>query len=50
MLDGVTIVDSMTVQPGTATISVEMTGTGVGYYEVYIDGVYYKTEKVDFSA
>ena len=50
MLDGVTIVDGMTIQPGTATISVEMTGTGVGYYEVYIDGVYYKTEKVDFSA
>ncbi len=47
---GVTVLNDFEVQPGTESITVSMTGSGVAYYEVYIDGEYIRSEKVDFSA
>jgi serine/threonine-protein kinase len=47
---GVTVMDGKEIQPGTETITVVMTGTGVMYYEIYINGEYLRSEKVDFSA
>jgi serine/threonine-protein kinase len=47
---GVTVLDDYVVQPGTGSVSVVMTGSGVMTYELYINGVYYTSEKVDFSA
>ena len=32
-----------------ASIQVELSGSGVQYFELYIDGTYYKTEKVEFT-
>ena len=47
---GVTVLDDYEIKPGTDSISVQMTGSGVMYYEIYIDGEYVGSEKVDFSA
>ena len=47
---GVTVLDNYEIQPGTGTITVDMTGSGVMYYEIYINGEYLRSEKVDFSA
>ena len=47
---GVTVLDNYEIQPGTESISVNMTGSGVMDYEIYIDGEYLRSEKVDFSA
>ncbi|MBR2047578.1 MAG: Stk1 family PASTA domain-containing Ser/Thr kinase [Oscillospiraceae bacterium] len=47
---GITVMDGKEIQPGTETITVAMTGTGVMYYEIYINGEYLRSEKVDFSA
>lgn len=47
---GVTVLDDYVIQPGTESITVEMTGSGVMTYEIYIDGEYIRSEKVDFSA
>ena len=46
---GVTVVDSLEIQPGTATITVSMTGYGTMTYEIYIDGEYIRSEEVVFS-
>ena len=46
---GETVVD-MEIQPGTASISVDLLGRGQSTYEVYIDGIDYKTDKVDFDS
>jgi len=46
---GETVVD-MEIQPGTASISVDLLGRGTSTYEVYIDGIDYKTDKVDFNS
>ena len=46
---GETVVD-MEIQPGTATIAVDLLGRGESTYEVYIDGIDYKTDKVDFDS
>ena len=46
---GETVVD-MEIQPGTASISVDLLGRGESTYEVYIDGIDYKTDKVDFDS
>lgn len=41
---------SGTIQPGTPSVTVEMTGRGVVQYEVFIDNLEYKTDKVDFNS
>jgi len=46
---GETVVD-MEIQPGTATIAVDLLGRGTSTYEVYIDGIDYKTDEVDFDS
>lgn len=47
---GVTVLNDYEVQPGVETISVAMTGSGVMTYELYIDGEFVRSERVDFSA
>ncbi len=49
MLEGKTIVDDQEIQPGTASYAVQLSGRGTGYIEIYIDGEYNRTEKVDFG-
>jgi len=49
MLGGETIVEQ-TIQPGTPSITVDMVGRGVMDYTVFIEGVEYKTDKVDFDS
>ena len=49
VLNGATVYEG-TVQPGTESIVVTMTGSGVQSYDVLIDGEKIRTEKVDFSA
>ena len=46
---GETVVD-MEIQPGTASIAVDLLGRGESTYEVYINGIDYKTDKVDFNS
>ena len=48
-LGGERVMEDMVVQVGTYTVMVQLTGSGVQYYELYIDDQYYRTEKVDFS-
>lgn len=48
-LEGKTIVDNQEIQPGTASYAVQLTGKGTSYIEIYIDGEYNRTEKVDFG-
>ena len=47
---GVTVVNERVIQPGTVSIEVSMTGSGEMTYEIYIDGEYVRSEKVNFSA
>ena len=48
--DGVDILDPTPMEPTAESVDVELTGSGVQYFDIYIDGVYYQTIKVDFSA
>ena len=48
MLGGQTIVEQ-TIQPGTPSITVDMMGRGQMEYTVFIEGIEYKTDKVDFD-
>ncbi len=47
MFHGETVAESE-VLPGTETYEVVVTGSGTGYLEIYIDGTYVRTEKVEF--
>ena len=47
--NGQELLEPTLITAGTPVIQVELTGSGVAYYELYIDGVYYKTEKVEFT-
>ena len=47
--NGVDILEPTPITPDTTSIQVSLTGSGVGYYELYIDGAYYKTERVEFT-
>lgn len=49
MLDGEWFLEGMTIQPGATTAQVRLTGTGTQNYDLYIDGVYYATETVEFD-
>ena len=46
---GEELLEPTVIAGGTPSIQVELTGSGVQYYELYIDGTYYKTEKVEFT-
>ncbi len=46
--DEVVVLD-VTIQPGTTTYSFQMTGTGTGECEIFINGEFLRTEKVDFG-
>ena len=41
--------EGMSVQPGATTVLVSLTGQGTQSYDLYIDGEYFATEKVDFE-
>ena len=47
---GVTVLNEREIQPGTVSIELSMTGSGVMNYEIYIDGEYVRSERIDFSA
>ena len=47
--NGVDVLEPTPITPDTTSIQVSLTGSGVGYYELYIDGAYYKTERVEFT-
>ena len=49
MLGGQTIVEQ-TIQPGTPSITVDMVGRGVMEYTVFVEGIEYKTDRVDFDS
>ena len=48
-LNGRWFLEGMTIQPGATVAKVRLTGTGVQDYELYIDGVFYATETVEFE-
>ena len=43
------LMEDTEIDAGTESIQLELTGSGVQYYELYINGSYYKTEKVEFT-
>ena len=47
--NGNQLMEDTEIEAGTESIQVELTGSGVQYFELYIDGAYYKTEKVEFT-
>lgn len=49
LFNGEPVTDSTIVAAGTSTMPVQLTGRGVQYFDLYIDGQYYATEKVDFT-
>ena len=46
---GEELMEPTEIAGGTESIMVELTGSGVQCYELYINGNYYKTEKVEFT-
>lgn len=46
---GDTVVTEQTVPAGGSSVQVQLTGSGIQYYDIYVDGKYLKTEKVDFT-
>lgn len=48
--NGKEVIEPVKIPVGTTQIEVELTGSGVQYYELYINDEYYSTEKVDFAA
>ena len=44
------VVSPTEVEPTQTTIEVELQGSGVQYYDLYVNGKYYQTVKVDFTA
>ncbi|MBO5129270.1 MAG: Stk1 family PASTA domain-containing Ser/Thr kinase [Oscillospiraceae bacterium] len=49
-LNGKNVYEDAAITAGTSSITVELTGSGTLYYDLYINGEYYKTEKVVFTA
>ena len=47
--NGKAVIEEMEVQAGTANLAVALTGSGVQYFDIYINNTYYKTVKVDFG-
>ena len=46
---GKPVIEEMEVQAGTANLALALTGSGVQYFDIYINDTYYKTVKVDFG-
>ena len=46
---GQELMEPIEITAGTASIPVELIGSGVQYFELYINGTYYKTERVEFT-
>ncbi len=47
--DRIPVIEDEEIAPGTATYYLDLTGTGVQIYEVYIDGELYKTVPLEFT-
>ena len=47
--NGRELMEPTEIAAGTESIQVELSGSGVQYFELYINGTYYKTEKVEFT-
>ena len=47
--NGRAIIEETEVAVGTAKLAVTLSGTGVQYFDIYINNTYYKTLKVDFG-
>ena len=48
-LSGKPVISDRTVEPDTKSIEVSLTGSGTQHFDLYINGTYYKTIKVEFS-
>ena len=48
-LNGRAVLEETVITAGTASIDVTLTGSGTVYYDLYINGAYFRTEKVEFS-
>ena len=48
-LDGKEVIASQEIQPGTASVIYNLSGTGSVTYDVYIDGEYYESKDVEFN-
>ena len=46
---GVQVVGPTQIQPGTGSITVALTGIGTQSYDIYVDGIPYDTQTVEFS-
>ena len=47
--NGKAVIEETEVEAGTANLAVTLSGSGVQYYDIYINNTYYKTLKVDFG-
>ena len=47
--NGKAVIEETEIAAGTANLAVTLSGTGVQYYDIYINNNYYKTLKVDFG-
>ena len=43
------VVESQQIQPGVASYTVDLSGSGTCSYDLYIDGEYYRTQEVKFT-
>ena len=48
-LEGNEVIETQTIQAGTTSFSIDLTGIGTKFYELFIDGEPYRTEKVTFT-
>ena len=48
-LNGRAVLEETVITAGTQSIDVTLTGSGIVYYDLYINGTYFGTEKVEFS-
>ena len=48
-LNGNEVIETQTMPGGTGSFTVELTGTGTQFYDLFIDGEPYRTEKVVFT-
>ncbi|HIT33545.1 MAG TPA: Stk1 family PASTA domain-containing Ser/Thr kinase [Candidatus Faecousia intestinigallinarum] len=44
------VIHEQTIADGGSYVQLELTGSGVVYYDVYINGKYFQTQKVDFTS
>lgn len=48
-LNGKEVVESQEIQPGTASVSVKLSGSGKMTYDLYINNEYYNSQEVNFG-